>query len=88
MLTEKNDINTILSSHFNSLGKHPTTDLLMYDDIKVFLSSIENSVITPSSPIPVKFDSGQISKIVKEVKTGKACCTKSRSLRFSQFSGC
>ena len=73
MLTEKNDINTILSSHFNSLGKHPTTDPLMYDDIKVFLSSIENSVITPSSPIQVKFDSGKISKIVNEVKAGKAC---------------
>ena len=51
MLTEKNDVNTILSSHFNSFGKHTTTDPLMNDDIKVFLSSIENNIITPSSPV-------------------------------------
>jgi hypothetical protein len=45
----------------------------MHDDIKVFLSGIENNVITPSSPMAFRFDSWKISKIVNEVKTCKAC---------------
>jgi hypothetical protein len=57
MLTKKNDINAIFSSHFHSFGKNPTTEPFMHDDIKVFLSGIENNVITPSSPMAFRFDS-------------------------------
>jgi hypothetical protein len=60
MLTEINCINAILTSHFNSFGKHPTTERLIQEDIKVFLSSVENDIISPSS-IPVKFDSRKVS---------------------------
>jgi hypothetical protein len=41
MLTEKKYINSILSNHFNSFGKHSTADPLMHDDIKVFLFSFQ-----------------------------------------------
>ena len=50
MLTEKNDINVILTSHFNSFGEHSTTERLMQEDMKSFFSSVENNIITPSSP--------------------------------------
>jgi len=59
----------------------------MHDDIKVFHYSIENNVITPSTPIPVKIDSVRISKIANEVKVGQACGIDDIPNEFLKFEG-
>ena len=59
----------------------------MHDDIKVFLYSIENNAITPSTPIPVKIDSVRISKIANEVKAGQACGIDDIPNEFLKFEG-